>query len=107
MEGNNYDIEALKAAQKSFDEKSFLAVTASDYETINATPDEILTQNPGKTLGELMSDQEILEYIQTTEQNIKSNEGIEKMKDYNEDLKNNLMVTKDYLHSIDRLPENI
>lgn len=107
MEQNFYESNTFKTAQKNWDEKGWLGVTAEDHEGIQSTPDEILIQNPDKTLGELMSDQEILEYIQTTEQNIKSNEGVEKMRELNEDLKNNLMVTKNYLHSIGRLPENI
>ncbi len=107
MEENFYESNTFKTAQKNWDEKGWLGVTAEDHEGVQSTPDEILVQNPGKTLGELMTNEEILGYIQTTEQNIQSNEGIEKMREHNEDLKNNLRVTRGYLRSIGRLPESI
>ena len=100
----NLESQRYTEAQKKWDEKGHLGVTAADHEAIHSTPDEILVQNPGKTLGELMSDKEILEYIIGTQENIKSNEEIEKMKSYNEDLKKNLEVTTIYLKAIGRFP---
>lgn len=107
MEENYFESEAFIMAKSNWDTKGYLGVTAEDHEGIHSTPDEILNENPGKTLGELMSDQEILEYIEGTKKNIEENEGIEKMKRFNEDLKDNLKLTIEYLRSIDRLPENI
>lgn len=99
-------------AQKKWNEKGFLGVTAKDHEAIYSTPDEILLQNPGKTLAELMSDEEIRDYVLETRRVISENENVvhsnpESWKKYNEDLKMNLEVTIRYLQSIGRLPDGI
>ena len=96
-------------AQKNWKEKGYLGVTSQDHEVIGSTPDEILLQNPGKTLGELMSDEEIREYIVGTRKNISENEngGLAHMKRYNEVLLRNLDVTIEYLKFIGRLPEDL
>lgn len=92
--------------QKNWSEKGHLGVTSKDHEAIFSTPDDILVQNPGKTLGELMSDTEIQEYILETRKNILENEGLQNMKNYNEDLKKNLEVSIKYLKSIGRLSQD-
>ncbi len=94
-------------AQKNWKEKGYLGVTAKDHEAIQSTPDEVLLQNPGKTLGEIMNDQEIREYIVGTRKNISENKEYSHLKRYNEDLKQNLEVTIEYLKSIGRFPEDL
>ena len=108
MEGINLNSEYLKA-QKNWKEKGSLGVTAQDHKNIGGTPDDILLENPGKTLGELMTDQEIKDYILATRANILENEkeSLKNMKQYTEDLKEDLEATLKYLESIGRLPEEI
>jgi hypothetical protein len=94
-------------ASNNWNTKGHLGVTAKDHEIIQSTPDQILVENSGKTLGELMSDEEIREYIIETRKNILGNEAFPNMKEYNEELKENLKVTLEYLSGIGRLPEEI
>lgn len=93
-------------AVKNWEEKGSLGVTAEDHELIGSTPDEILIQNPGKTLGELMSDDEIQEFIEGTKKNIEDNKNHPHMDAFNEDLKKNLITTIKYLKEINRLPKD-
>ena len=94
-------------ASKNWEEKGFLGVTEQDYEAIQGTPEDILLENPGKTLGELMSDEEVREYIIETRNNIIENKEIPKMQELNKDLQKNLDVTIVYLSSIGRMPEDL
>ena len=94
-------------ASKNWEEKGFLGVTAQDYEAIQGTPEDILLENPGKTLGELMSDEEVREYIIETRNNIIENKEIPKMQELNKDLQKNLDVTIAYLSSIGRMPKDL
>ncbi|MEI6022600.1 MAG: hypothetical protein WCQ32_02045 [bacterium] len=94
-------------ASKNWEEKGFLGVTAQDHEDIQGTPDDILLENPGKTLGELMSDGEIREYIVETRKNIIENKETPKLEKYNIELQKNLDVTIAYLSSIGRMPEDL
>lgn len=93
-------------ALKNWEEKGSLGVTAEDYELIGGTPDDILIQNPGKTLGELMADSEIQEFIEETQKNIEGNKNHPHMNKFNEELKKNLITTVKYLKGINRLPED-
>jgi hypothetical protein len=105
MSEQYYEKPEYLEAQKNWREKGSLGVTASDYEAISGTPEDELIQNPGKTLGEIWSDEQILDHLIGTERNIEENESIEKMKKWNDDLKENLRVTILYLKSINRLPK--
>ena len=105
FESYQKSIEYL-AAQKNWEEKGYLGVTAQDHKAIHSTPDNILIENPSKTLGELMSDTEIIEYIQGTQRNIEENSKYPHMTDFNEDLKKNLETTISYLKTIQRIPED-
>ncbi len=106
MEGNYFESDTFKQAQNNWKEKGYLGVTAEDHEGIYSTPNEILVANPGKTLSELMTDDEILDYLVQTKKNIQENEPIEKLKSYNDSLKENLITTIKYLKEIERLPES-
>jgi len=44
-------------------ERGHLGVTADDHKAIGGTPDLELRKNPNKTLGELWSEKQILEYL--------------------------------------------
>lgn len=106
LESCQHKPEYLEAS-KNWEEKGYLGVTAEDHEAINSTPDEILLQNPGKTLGELMSDQDIRNYIIGTRKNIIENNKLPHLKKYNEDLQQNLNLTIEYLESLGRLPKDL
>jgi hypothetical protein len=106
MEKNYFESEKYKQAQKNWKENGYLGVTSDDHLGIYSTPNEKLQENPGKTLADLMSDQEILDYISGTKKNILENEGMEKLKEYNTSLKENLETTINYLKKIGRLPED-
>lgn len=93
-------------ALKNWETQGSLGVTAEDYELIGGTPDDILIQNPGKTLGILMSDDEIQEFIEGTQRNIEENKNYPHMNEFNEDLKKNLITTIKYLKKINRLSED-
>lgn len=105
LESNQNTPDYLNA-QKNWKEKGYLGVTAKDHEAIGSTPDDILFQNPDKTLGEMMTDEEIREYITGTQKNISENEALPHLKRYNDDLKQNLEATVKYLKSIGKLTED-
>ncbi len=94
-------------ATLNWEQKGSLGVTAEDHEAHGGTPDYILLQNPGKTLGQLMSDTEISEFITETKKNIQDNEGVKNLEEYNTDLKKNLKTSIKYLKSIGRLPDSL
>lgn len=113
MENIDNSSETINEARKKWDENGYLGVTAIDHELIGSTPDELLLNNKGKTLGELMSEDEIVEYISGTLSNIDENEKYiltnpsnkDSIIRYNEDLKNNLDLSINYLKKIGKIDE--
>jgi hypothetical protein len=98
--------ESWNQASKNFDEKGVLGVTAQDHEALGSTPDEMLVANPGKTAAEIMTDEEILSWLNEGKQFIKENENNENMKGYIDDYKKEIPKTIKYLKSINRFPES-
>lgn len=109
---NPMEEESYKIAQENWNTNGSLGVTAEDHIAIGSTPDNILIENEGKTLGELMSDSEIQDFINGTKENIKENEDYIKtgphnansIINFNKDIKDNLDKTLVYLKKIGRLP---
>ncbi len=95
-------------AQKHWKENGWLGVTAEDHTLKGSTPDDILIKNPGKTLGELMSDEEIHEYIAEMQKIIikDENSDIEHIRMLAEMQKENLDSCIRYLKVIGRLTED-
>lgn len=84
-----------------------LSMTKDDHQKIYSTPPQRLLENPGKTLGEIMSDQEIADWIKENEKAIAE---FSQMNSENSFVKNALPVLKKeldlglkYLKSIGRL----
>ncbi len=102
--------EKYKEAAEKQKLTGYLSLTKEDHNAIGSTPPNILMKNPGKTMAELMGDQEIRDYLK-------------KQKDFldelNKQLRNNdtsaiswinetqhsLDLARKYLSSIERLPE--
>ncbi len=103
---NAFQQSLYDQAQKNWKEKGSLGVTAADHEALGGTPDDILLEHPGKTLGEVMTNEEIETYIFQTRKNISENEGILKMSEFNDDLKRDLETSIQYLKDIGRLSED-
>jgi phosphosulfolactate synthase (CoM biosynthesis protein A) len=57
--GKNNESESLKKSRRW----GWLALTKEDHERINSTPNQVLIDNPGKAQHELMSEEEIAEYL--------------------------------------------
>jgi hypothetical protein len=81
--------------------KSKLAMTADDHIRAGGTPPDVLLQNPGKTQAELLSDQEILEYLKDREKAIAECS----LPGLTNELKKDLGLSKTYLREIGRLPQ--
>lgn len=92
--------------KNNWDKNGSLGVTVEDHILIGSTPEDILVKNPGKTLGELMSDLEINEFIRGTLKNIEENKKYSHLKNFNMDLIENLILSVEYLKSIRRLPKD-
>lgn len=56
-------IKSFNKAAEKFKALGSLGVTAQDHKGIGSTPPKKLLENPGKTLGELMTDEEVIEWI--------------------------------------------
>lgn len=63
-----FESKKFKKAAAKFRNFGSLAVTAADHYDIGGTPPERLLNNPGKTLGELMSEGEIAIWIKEKEE---------------------------------------
>lgn len=59
------EIEKYRIASEKFRTNGQLGVTMEDHLAIGSTPPQKLAENPGKTLEELMSDEEISEWLMT------------------------------------------
>lgn len=102
----NFDDSGYEKAKKKFRENGLLGVTAEDHESIGSTPDERLSNNPGKTLAELMSDEEIEIYL---DRQIESLNELRSLKNVPgrliTDMTAQLRAAVNHLNSIGRLPE--
>jgi hypothetical protein len=100
---------AFKQAANKFNTFGPLGVTAADHLGIGSTPKELLVNNPGKTLGELMTEDEIFQWIkgqqeqiaQYSEDQYKDNSFV---KSILPKLIEDLRLSKEYLAGIGKLP---
>ena len=95
-----------KEIKNNWDKNGSLGVTSQDHIIFGSTPDQILIDNPGKTLGELMSDSEIKDFIEGTLKNIEGNKNYENLNSFNKKLLANLILSVKYLKSIKKIPED-
>jgi len=102
-----FDTEEFKKASERFETLGSLGVLPADHKAIGSTPPQRLLDNPGKTLGELMSDEEITYWILGNEKTIKQFSEADPNNSFIKtalpDLKKTLELGKKYLKSIDRL----
>ena len=105
MKENYFESSKYLETVKKFKQNGPLGVTAADHEAIYSTPGDDLKANPGKTRAELMSDDDILKYLNETKESIAQLETSGILKDYIESQKKNLPLTIQYLKSIDRFPQ--
>lgn len=100
--------EFMKASEK-FNTLGPLGVTADDHLVIGSTPNERLINNPGKTLGELMSADEVNTWLEGTKGEIKKYSSEEYQKNSFIQsmlirLKSDWQLSEQYLLSMNRLP---
>lgn len=99
--------EAFKLASERFSTIGSLGISPEDHKAIGSTPPQRLLDNPGKTLGELMSDDEINKWIEETEKAIEEFSGLEETNSFVKSalpaLREELELGKKYLKSINRL----
>lgn len=104
-----FENSIFKEAADKFNTFGPLGVTAADHLGIGSTPKELLVNNPGKTLGELMTDDEISQWIKGLQEQIvqyssdqyKNNSFV---KSILPKLVEDLRLSKKYLDSIGRWP---
>lgn len=100
-----------KKKDDSFGGKGYLGATADDHERIYSTPDERLIKNPGKSLGEIMSDEELHENIALQLEFFKEQDSSEIEKEHWQDFvtsrKIDFINSLRYLEKIGRLPKEI
>lgn len=98
----------FKQAADKFNACGQLGVTDADHWKIGSTPPKILQDNPGKTMEELMSDEEIARWIKGFEEQIKEFSD-DKYKDNHfvqsvlPTLIKNLKLDQEYLERVGRL----
>ncbi|QQG45173.1 MAG: hypothetical protein HYW89_04210 [Candidatus Sungiibacteriota bacterium] len=103
--------DSYKKAAEKFERLGLLGVTAEDHREIKSTPPEELEKNPGKTRAELMSDEEITQWLKK-QRDLIEEFSQEKYKDnsfaqsYLPDLRKKLELSIRYLKEIGRLPRN-
>jgi len=105
-------LEKDKASRQRFKEFGHLGVTAQDHWNIGGSPPILLNRNPEKTLGELLSDQELLdwldkllEYGERAKEKLEAEPDDESAKGDLEDFNKRFPLAIKYLASIGRLPE--
>ena len=88
--------------------KSDLEMTLEDHVNIGSTPPEILKQNPGKTKGELLSDEELRNYLESKQQliGLLSSEENPFAQSALKDSKEDWESTKTYLTKIGRMSQS-
>jgi hypothetical protein len=104
-------LEKYEAGARLFREKysevGDLGLTAEDHALVSSTPDDLLAENPGKTLGELWSDEQIKQWLdglkKFTEED--DEDASEHWLNRKREQKENLEASKKYLESIGRLPK--
>ena len=67
----NFENEEYHEAADKFEKLGTLGVTAEDHTAIHSSPPPELAKNPGKTLAELMSDEEIAEWLKGQQEALK------------------------------------
>lgn len=102
-----YNTEAFKKASEKFNTLGSLGVTAQDHKAIGSTPPPELLADSGITLGELMSDEEIAEWVAGNEKTIaelsEADQNSSFVKSALPMLKKELELGTKYLKSINRL----
>lgn len=111
------DSEASEKLPNKAERKSPLAMTAEDHRAIGSTPPEILQKNLGKTMAELMTDEEILLFLEGLKnRQQKITEGLARLpkrkswehlalQTQKEANKDNFKLSLKYLEEINRLPK--
>ena len=102
--------ERFKKAKINFEAFGPLGVTAEDHKGIGSTPPEILEKNPGKTESDLMTDEDLAQWLKEKEEELKKYSGKEYLdnafaQSYLPTLKEEIKTTINFLRSINRLPE--
>lgn len=106
-----HEQESFLRAKEKFETRGWFGVTAEDHRAIHSTPPDALAEHPGKTLSELMSDQEIgvwvAEQKKSLEEFLVDSEFRESElgKHYLPSAISKLKTTLWYLKSVSRLPE--
>ena len=105
-------LEREKASKQKFKELGHLGVTAQDHWNIGGSPPILLNRNPEKTLGELLSEEELLdwldklvEYGERAKQKLTTNPDDELAQGDLKDFSTRFPLAIKYLASIGRLPE--
>lgn len=102
-----FNTKPFKLAAKKFKTLGQLAVLASDHKAIGSTPPKELLKNPKKTLGQLMTDEQIAEWIKRNEETIvqlsEADQNSSFIKSVLPALKKELELGKKYLESIGKL----
>lgn len=106
-------MKAREVSAKKFQNLGQLGVTAKDHFNVDSSgPAVELSQNPGKTLGEILTDEELEQKIQklqifmeTSKKRLKDNPKNDWAKEDVKYAKREFSVTLSYLKSLGRLPE--
>jgi hypothetical protein len=105
-------LERDKVSRRKFQEFGHLGVLAQDHWNIGGSPPMLLNENPEKTLGELLSDEELLkwldkllEYGERAKEKLEAKPDDEWAKGDLEDFNKQFPAAIKYLASIGRLPE--
>jgi hypothetical protein len=101
--------DEFKKASEKFNTFGPLGVTADDHLAIGSTPNQRLINNPGKTLGEIMSAEEINDWLTAAKGEIKKCSSEEYATNsfvcgMLTTIKKNLQLSEQYLLSINKLP---
>lgn len=102
MEGTSNNLEN-KVSLEKYKKLGFFSMTAEDHKNINSTPPDGLLENPDKAQYEIMTKEEISEYLENAFNSIKDPKFIEN--GYAEIQKEFLLQSIPFLKSVDRLPE--
>lgn len=105
----SFDSPEFFQAKAEFDARSSLGVTAEDHLGVGSSPSEELKNNPGKTLGELMTKEEASAWIKEQEEQIaeysqEKYKGSSLVDNALPELVKDLNLSKEYLTSIEKLP---
>lgn len=106
MSFEGFESESFIKASEKFKKYGDLGVTDKDHEAIGSTPSEILKNNPDKTMGDIMNEDELLRWLNENQQVFENNKDDKLVERSLMQFKQRFLASINYLTEINKLPKD-